>query len=135
MIISVFLSAVMLATIVAGLALRHRAPAVGAAAALGAMCGLYFIWMPTHLSAVANALGVGRGTDLLLYLWVSLTMLALIALVFELRRVQRHVTMLVREQAMQRARSEAPVRPLCAGPTGEQGASGDAVPVSPESSP
>ena len=76
MIISLVLSVMMLAALAAGLALRRRAPVVGAALALAAAVGLYFVWMPDHLSAVANAMGVGRGTDLLLYLWVSLTMLA-----------------------------------------------------------
>lgn len=133
MIISLFLSTMMLAAIAAGLVLRRRAPIVGVAIAVAAMGGLYFIWMPGHLSVVANALGVGRGTDLLLYLWVSLTMLALAAIVFELRHLQRHVTLLVREQAKQRARIEAPQAPFSAGPTDEAGAAGDAVAGSPES--
>lgn len=133
MIISFFLSIMMLAAIAAGLVLRRRAPVVGVAIAIAAMGGLYFVWMPGHLSALANALGVGRGTDLLLYLWVSLTMLALAAIVFELRHLQRHVTLLVREQAMQRARSEEPEAPFSAGPTAEAGAAGDAVARSPES--
>jgi hypothetical protein len=119
MIISLILSAMMLAAIGAGLMLRRRAPAVGAAIALAALCGLYFVWMPAHLSAVANALGVGRGTDLLLYLWVSLTMLALAALVLELRHLQRQLTVLAREQALLRARYETPAQTSAAAPVGE----------------
>jgi hypothetical protein len=127
MIISVFLSAMMFAAIAAGLALRRRAPAVGVAAVVAATGGLYFIWAPTHLSAMAHALGVGRGTDLLLYLWVSLTMLALVGLMFELRHLQRQLTVLVRELSLQRARRDAPVAPPSACATDERDATGDEV--------
>ena len=107
MIISFVLSAMMLAVLGAGLALRRRAPVVGIALAIAAATGLYFVWMPNHLSAVANAMGVGRGTDLLLYLWVSVTMLAFAGLVLELRHLRRELTLIARELALQRARSDA----------------------------
>lgn len=110
MIISVVLSAMMLAALSAGLALRRRAPVVGVALAITAAAGLYFVWMPAHLSAVANTMGVGRGTDLLLYLWVSLTMLAFAGIVLELRHLRRQLTLLARELALQRARGDASVR-------------------------
>lgn len=124
MIISVVLSAMMLAALAAGLALRRRAPALGIALAMAAAAGLYFVWMPDHLSAVANAMGVGRGTDLLLYLWVALTMLAFAGVVLELRYLRRQLTLLARELALQRARDAAwnrsdggsPLRDPTAGP-------------------
>jgi hypothetical protein len=105
-IISLVLSVLMLGAIAAGLAVRRRAPAVGIAIVVAALTGLYFAWMPAHLNVVARALGVGRGADLLLYLWVSLTFLALAGLVLELRRVQRQVTLLARELALHEARGE-----------------------------
>lgn len=116
MIISIVLSAMMLAALAAGLALRRRAPALGIALALAAAAGLYFVWMPDHLSAVANAMGVGRGTDLLLYLWVALTMLAFAGVVLELRYLRRQLTLLARELALQRARDAASIRSGAASP-------------------
>jgi hypothetical protein len=124
MVISFLLSAMMMAAIGCGLVLRRRAPLVGAAIAFAALGGLYFVWMPTHLSAVANVMGVGRGTDLLLYFWVSLTMLAMAGLVFELRHLQRQLTLVAREQALQHARSELSVPPFPARPFDESGAAG-----------
>jgi small membrane protein len=123
MIISFILSAMMLAALSAGLAVRRRAPIVGVAIAIAAAAGLYFVWMPDHLSAVANAMGVGRGTDLLLYLWVSLTMLAFAGIVLELRHLRRQLTLLARELALQRVRGDASVRSDTAILPGDQTAS------------
>jgi hypothetical protein len=108
MIISFFLSVMMLAAVGAGLGLRRRAPAIGAAIAIAAMFGLYFVWVPEQLTDLAHYLGVGRGADLVLYLWVSLTFLAVAGLVLEIRHLQRQLTLLAREQALQRARREWP---------------------------
>jgi len=131
MIISFILSAMMLATLGAGLALRHRAPGIGLAIVLAATVGLYFIWMPEHLTMVAEAVGVGRGTDLLLYLWVSLTMLAFAGLVLELRHLQRQLTLLAREQALSRAREESARELPVAGTRNEPQAANDATPSPP----
>jgi hypothetical protein len=131
MIISFILSAMMLATLGAGLALRRRAPAIGLAIALAATAGLYFIWVPDHLTMVAEAVGVGRGTDLLLYLWVSLTMLAFAGLVLELRHLQRQLTLLAREQALSRARAESAGELPVAGIREEPQAANDATPSPP----
>jgi len=131
MIISFILSAMMLATLGAGLALRRRAPAIGLAIALAATAGLYFIWVPEHLTMFAEAVGVGRGTDLLLYLWVSLTMLAFAGLVLELRHLQRQLTLLAREQALSRARDEAAGKLPAAGTRNEPQAANDATPSPP----
>lgn len=120
MIISFVLSAMMLAALGAGLALRRRAPVVGAALSIAAAAGLYFVWMPDHLSAVAHAMGVGRGTDLLLYLWVSLTMLAFAGLVLELRHLRRQLTLLARELALQHARGDASIHRDAATPDSDK---------------
>lgn len=38
------------------------------------LIAIFFVWMPNALTALANTLGVGRGADLLLYLFfVSVT--------------------------------------------------------------
>jgi hypothetical protein len=123
-IISLILSALMLGAIAAGLAVRRRAPAVGIAIVVAALTGFYFAWMPAHLNVVARALGVGRGADLLLYLWVSLTFLALAGVVLELRRLQRQVTLLARDLALHEARRETAALPRRADPVADDGARG-----------
>jgi hypothetical protein len=133
MIISFLLSVMMLAAVGAGLGLRRRAPAVGAAIAIAALVGLYFVWMPEQLSTLAHALGVGRGADLLLYLWVSLTFLAVAGLVLEIRHLQRQLTLLAREQALQRVRREQRTGEFPADPAARGEASGDGAGSSTES--
>ena len=135
MIISLFLSVMMLAAVGAGLGLRRRAPVIGAAIAIAASFGLYFVWVPEQLTDLAHYLGVGRGADLVLYLWVSFTFLAVAGLVLELRHLQRQLTVLVRELSLHRARVEAPVAPFSAGPTDEQGVAGDRVTGSTKAAP
>ena len=130
MIISFLLSVMMLAAVCAGLGLRRRAPAIGAAIAIAALIGLYFVWMPEQLNTLAHVLGVGRGADLLLYLWVSLTFLAVAGLVLEIRHLQRQLTLLAREQALERARREQLPRGVSADPA----ALGDAAGVGAASS-
>ncbi len=133
MVISLFLSVMLLAAIGAGLAMRRRAPIVGAAIALAALVGTYFVWMPEQLNTVARAIGVGRGADLVLYLWVSITFLASAGLVLELRHLQRQLTLLAREQSLQRARSEPVPGESPAQPSAGSDAAGRDVAGSPES--
>jgi hypothetical protein len=133
MIISFFLSVMMLGAVGAGLGLRRRAPVIGAAIAIAALFGLYFVWMPEQLTTLAHLLGVGRGADLVLYLWVSLTFLAVAGLVLEIRHLQRQLTLLAREQALQRARREWPPGDPAAGPAAVSPAADDSAIGAPES--
>ena len=100
MIISALLTAFMLASMAVGVVMRRRSPAVALALMLASLAGIWFAWMPQQLTAVANALGVGRGTDLALYLWVSISFLALAGLALQLRHLQGQLTILVREIAI-----------------------------------
>ena len=109
MIISALLTAFMLASMAVGVVMRRRSPAVALALMLASLAGIWFAWMPQQLTAVANALGVGRGTDLALYLWVSISFLALAGLALQLRHLQGQLTILVREIAILQAREQAPL--------------------------
>ena len=106
MIITLLLSVVMLASAGAGVALRRRAPWIGAAMTLASLLGLYFVWAPGQLTDVARVLGVGRGTDLVLYIWGSLSFLALGGLVMQVRHLQRQLTLLARDVALDRVRQQ-----------------------------
>ncbi|MCP3905816.1 MAG: DUF2304 domain-containing protein [Planctomycetes bacterium] len=57
------------------------------------------IW-PESASFVARALGIGRGADLLLYCTTVVMMVGFFVVYIRLRRLQRHVTLLVRELAL-----------------------------------
>jgi hypothetical protein len=103
MIVSALLTMFMLASLGVGLVMRRRSPAVSLGLIVVSLAGIWFSWMPNQLTAVANALGVGRGADLALYLWVSISFLALAGLALQLRHVQRQLTLLAREFAISRA--------------------------------
>ena len=61
------------------------------------------ILFPAVTTRVANALGVGRGTDLLIYLFVLGAVFAFIVLNARIIRLEDHITELVRELALSRA--------------------------------
>ena len=60
-----------------------RAPAIGFAALLVAAAGLYFVWLPAHATWLAAQVGIGRGVDLILYVWVVISLLVLLKSSFE----------------------------------------------------
>jgi hypothetical protein len=68
--------------------------------------GIYFVWMPEHTTALAQWLGVGRGTDLLIYLWILLTLLVGLNLHLKIQAAREEITRLTRAMAL--ARPQAP---------------------------
>ena len=62
------------------------------------------ILVPDLTTRVANVLGVGRGTDLLFYLFVLGAVFAFIVVNARILRLEDHITQLVRELALSRAR-------------------------------
>ena len=65
-----------------------------------ALLGLYFVWVPQHTTAIANLLGVGRGTDLLIYLWIVLSFAVGLNLHLKVRAARRDITELTRAIAL-----------------------------------
>ena len=59
---------------------RRRSPVVGVLALVSAAAGLYFVWVPSHATALAEFAGVGRGVDLNIYIWVEISLLVLLNL-------------------------------------------------------
>jgi hypothetical protein len=51
----------------------RRSPVVAMLSVAAGLAGLYFVWMPSHSTLVAEFVGVGRGADLILYLWVCIS--------------------------------------------------------------
>ncbi|KQT94420.1 hypothetical protein ASG49_05950 [Marmoricola sp. Leaf446] len=109
MIVQVLLVAATLA--LAGLVLRggagHRQLAVrrllGASLALG---GVVAVLWPSAVTWVAHLVGVGRGTDLVLYVMVMFFLFTTASLYQRVQSLQSQLTVVVRELAL-----AAPVRP------------------------
>ena len=64
------------------------------------LLGGFFVIFPDVTSKVAQKLGVGRGTDLLFYLFVVLFYLTALVFVAQIRRLNRQLTELAREIAL-----------------------------------
>jgi len=84
-----------------------RAPAVAFVAMAFAAAGLYFVWLPEHATRLAALAGVGRGVDLVLYVWVVINLLVLLNLHLKLRAQTEMITVLARELAIANARAPA----------------------------
>ena len=67
---------------------------------LAACGGLYFVWFPTHATFLAEAVGVGRGVDLIIYVWVVISLLVVFNLHLKLRSQMELITGLAREIAI-----------------------------------
>jgi hypothetical protein len=82
----------------------RRAPAIGILAVTAALAGLYFVWQQEHATWLAASVGIGRGVDLILYLWVVISLLVLLNLHLKLRAQMEVITALARELAIAQAR-------------------------------
>jgi hypothetical protein len=80
----------------------RMAPKVTFFAILIAVVGEYFVLFPDHAVLIANAVGIGRGADLIFYLWIMFSLVALLYLHLKLRVANERFVKLVRELALQR---------------------------------
>jgi hypothetical protein len=62
--------------------------------------GIYFVWAPDQANLVAAAVGVGRGADLLFYLWVVITLALIMFMYLKIQRLARRLTQLTRAVAL-----------------------------------
>ncbi len=79
---------------------HRRSPAIGLTAVVVASSGLYFVWLPAHATALAELAGVGRGVDLIIYVWVVISLLVALNLHLKLRAQMELITTLAREVAL-----------------------------------
>ena len=84
---------------------HRRSPIVALLSGGTALAGLYFIWFPTHTTWVAELVGIGRGADLILYMWVCISLVILLNLHLKLRAQHELITALARTIALTSASS------------------------------
>ena len=100
MIAQLFLSFLLVGILVYAWAEYRRSPVISLAAVLTVLGGLYFIWLPEHATILAGVVGIGRGVDLILYVWVVISLLIVLNLHLKLRAQMELITGLAREIAM-----------------------------------
>jgi hypothetical protein len=103
MIIQVILTVGLLSCLLYALLQRQRSRFISLAIAVAALVGIYFVLVPESTSRLALLVGVGRGTDLILYCWLVISLMVSISLHFKILRLQSAITELAREIALQAA--------------------------------
>jgi len=103
MIAQLFLTALLFAILLYAWRTYPLAPAVGLLAVAVALAGLYFVWFPAHASALAEFAGIGRGVDLIVYIWVVISLIMLLNLHLKLRAQMEVITALARTIALANA--------------------------------
>jgi len=78
----------------------RRSPAVALLTVFVASAGMYFVWVPEHSTQLAELVGIGRGVDLILYIWVCISLIVLLNLHLKLRTQMELITTLARRIAI-----------------------------------
>jgi hypothetical protein len=105
MIFSTLVTILLLGLILYALLQKREFPVIGKLLPVVALFGIYFVWFPDSTSTVANWLGIGRGADLMLYLWSLVSGLLILGLHLKLMTYERRMTELVRHVAIAGARA------------------------------
>jgi hypothetical protein len=85
---------------------------------VSAVVGLTLVFWPDLASRLANLLGIGRGTDLLLYLFIMTFLFYSVGVNAELRKMRQEIARLVREIALLDASRQEVKLPNKAGENG-----------------
>ena len=83
---------------------RSISPAIGFTMPLVSLGGIALVLRPQWAQAAAGLLGIGRGADLILYVWTVVSLLLLANLHFRMRGQAEVITTLTRELAILEAR-------------------------------
>ena len=103
MIAQVVLSLLLGIVLVYAWAEYRRSPTVAVLSCIVSLMGFYFVWIPSHATGVAELFGIGRGADLVLYLWVCISLIVLLNLHLKLRTQHELLTALARSIALANA--------------------------------
>ena len=103
------LSILLSGTIIYLLLQHRRSPLISRVSVVAAFAGLYLVWAPGHANVVAAWMGVGRGADLILYLWVVMSFLMVINLHLKIRSTLELATDLARAVAITNAEATAAI--------------------------
>lgn len=104
MIIQPILSALLLSILFFVMIQHHSGRVLRRTVAIAVLIGITFIWMPELSNQFAHRVGIGRGADLVIYVWIVLSMLGLASLYITFNRQERQITQLARALALQQAR-------------------------------
>lgn len=102
--IRILLTAGLITFLVYGASQREKSRFVFCATLAIAVLGLFFVWVPEQANELANLLGVGRGTDLILYCWILTSLIVVLNLHILIRANLQLTTELARQIALSEPR-------------------------------
>jgi hypothetical protein len=111
MIAQILFTLVLIAVVLIAFAQLPQIPLVGTIAILAALFGAYVVWVPDHATYLANLIGIGRGADLVLYVWVLISSAVLLLLYLNMREQLQLITSLARRMALADARKPSEENP------------------------
>lgn len=86
---------------------RWLSPLIGLLTPFVCGIGIALVIRPDWSSQIAGLLGVGRGADLIFYIWTAVSVLVLANIHFRMRSYRMMITVLAREVAILEARQQA----------------------------
>jgi hypothetical protein len=111
MIAQVLFTLILIAVLLVAFAQLRQIPLVGGLVVCIALFGDYVIWVPDHATYLANLVGIGRGADLILYVWVLIGSAVLLLLYLNSREQLQLITILAREMALAEAERDKTAQP------------------------
>jgi len=100
MIIQLILSAGLSACLFYVVSLGRSSPWIRLGLFAVVMAGYIFIWFPDTTNMLAALVGIGRGADLVMYVWIVLNLFLILRLHIKLREQAEAVTRLARRMAL-----------------------------------
>ncbi len=96
------------------IALRRRIAALGNTATFVTFVAILLVWKPDYATSIANAVGIGRGADLIFYCWVVISLVMILNLHFRIRSQTEQITELVRQLTLDKPVSQgrSPTEPV-----------------------
>ena len=67
---------------------------------IGAVVGIFLVFFPGVSTVIANWMGIGRGADLVFYLFIIVSLFFFVSVNAEIRHLQKQITELTRTQAL-----------------------------------
>jgi hypothetical protein len=125
MIFSILLTTALLGLTVYALLQKSQFPLIAHSLPLVCLTGVYFAWFPEMTAQIAHRVGVGRGTDLMLYVWLLASGFLFLVLHLKLVTQDRKLTELARAIAL--AQAIAPSATTSKALTETDGSSSDLV--------
>ena len=111
MMFQVFATIVLLGVIAYAWTQARMAPTVAFGAIVVGLVGEYLVVRPDHAIAIAHYVGIGRGADLINYLWMLLSLIVVLNLHLKLRASNARFVALTRALALKDATAANDTQP------------------------